>query len=81
MKLVGGKKEPVQKLIEEAGTNIPGGKPRKKKETLTDTEQILMGKIFDAYEAQYKKKSPLNYAMAQAIRKKLIRMKIVEERS
>ena len=53
--------------------------PRKKKELLTEVEQIFFGKMFNAYEAQYKSKSPLNHAMCVSLRKKLLRMHLLKE--
>jgi len=76
--LVGGKKTKREPIIS-SGT-IPSVIPQKKKEVFTDTEQLMLGKIFDAYEAQYKKKSPFNYQMARSLRQKLKRMKHLKEK-
>ena len=49
------------------------------KETLTETEQILTGSIFDAYKKQYRTKSTLRYNSAVSLEKKFIRMKLIQE--
>ena len=59
--------------------------PRKTREKLTETEQIFLAKMFTAYLAQYplvsKGKRPdrykFNHQMAESIKKKLIRIKIL----
>lgn len=88
-KLVGktGKKSPEQKIKEigDALNNTPR-KTTKKREELTETEQILLSKILQAYLAQYplitKGKKPDKYAhshkMAASLKKKLVRMKVIE---
>lgn len=86
------KKTPEQK-IKEIGDALkntrktPKKKEKIKTEELTETEQILLSKILTAYLAQYplitKGKKPSRYAhnhkMAESLRKKLVRMKLIEE--
>ena len=82
MKLKGGKKEKKDDFL---GVNelSPDEKRiavlRKKKEVLTEVEQIFFNKMFNAYESQYKTKSPLNHAMCVSLRKKLLRMHLLKE--
>ena len=78
------KKSPEEKIRD---TDIALNTTRKTREKLSELERELLSKILQAYLAQYplitKGKNPDKYAhshkMAEFLRKKLIRMKMIEE--
>ena len=73
-------KKELQALKDELSTYVPPTiTSRTKKEVLTELELIFFNKMFNAYESQYKSKSAINHAMCVALRKKLLRMKLIKE--